>query len=120
MGAPYDRIDGSQLALTEEPQPYTWSPARGFIPGEAIDDDRTENARGDYVEGGSLFTTTPQRFGVRPDGRGARGASAGAAPASPQDGVIEGGPGCSQLLQLARTGRFGELEACVKEALSEP
>jgi len=53
--------------ITGPIQPFVWTPARGFVAGVTLEDERHRNSRGDYVQGGSLFTQHPARYGVRPN-----------------------------------------------------
>jgi probable HAF family extracellular repeat protein len=106
-------IYGDYLIIDDELQPYVWSPARGFVIGNTLDDDRHRNSRGDYVDGGSLFTTNPQRYGFRPDtGLPLVGSSA---PAALHGAAAAAEERCTEILEWARDGAVERMSDCLLE-----
>ena len=116
-GAYYEPVEGLSHTLTlQEHDSYIWTQGQGFVVGEDLgDDNRSENDRGDYVAGGSLFTTAPARYGVRPETPSER-----VGPSSIN--AETAGDVCSDLVGLAQKGQLETIHDCiaVKKGEGEP
>jgi probable HAF family extracellular repeat protein len=107
------------IVITGDVRPIVWSPGRGFLSGETLVDDRHRNPRGDYVEGGSLFTRTPGAYGAKP-GKNASAtiASTNAAGIEAHSGLSRAlvSVGCPPIMELVQTTEPLLVDRCLAAA----
>jgi probable HAF family extracellular repeat protein len=107
------------IVITGDVRPIVWSPGRGFLSGETLEDDRHRNPRGDYVEGGSLFTRTPGAYGAKP-GKNASAtiASTNAAGIEAHSGLSRAlvSVGCPPIMELVQTTEPLLVDRCLAAA----